>query len=82
MRGDVDTEELRFRPRVVGIVDVWLRGWDPILPGVRLALYTIPSQSAIGQWGWGLHTLRGSFDPGDHRFRPQVVGVVKAWNDL
>ena len=28
-----------------------------------LALCTIPSQSAIGQWGWGFHTVRGGFDP-------------------
>ena len=23
-----------------------------------------PSQSAITQWGWGFHTLRGGIDPG------------------
>ena len=36
-----------------------------------LALCTSLSQSAIGQWSWG--TLRGGFDPGDHRFRHRVV---------
>ena len=41
------------------------------------ALRTILSQSAIGQWGWGFHTVRGGFDPRDHRFRPRVVGVVE-----
>ena len=38
-------------------------------PRDALTLCTIPSQSAIGQWGWGFHTVRGGFDPGDHRFR-------------
>ena len=36
-----------------------------------------PSRSAITQWGWGFHTLRGGIDPGDLRFRPRVVGVVE-----
>ena len=35
--------------------------------------------SAIGQWGWGFHTVRDGFDPGDQRFRPRVVGVVELW---
>ena len=35
-----------------------------------------PSQSAITQWGWGFHTLRGGIAPGDLRFRLRVVGVV------
>ena len=56
-----------------------IRGWEHIFPGVRCLLYTVPSQTAIGQWDWGFHTLRGGFDPGDHRFRPQVVGVVRVW---
>ena len=47
-----------------------------------LALGTIPSQSAIGHWDWGFHTVRGGFDPGDQRFRPQVVGVVKVSKDF
>ena len=41
-----------------------------------LALCTIPSESAVGQWDWGFHTVPGGFDPGDHCFRPHVVGVV------
>ena len=57
------------------------RGWELILLGVRW-LSTIPSQSAIGQWDWGFHTVRGGVDPGDHCFRPQVVGVVKVWKDF
>ena len=51
-------------------------------PRGALALCTIPSQSTIGQWDWGLHTVRGGFDPGDHCFRPQVVGVVKVLKDF
>ena len=45
-------------------------------PRGTLALCAISSQSATGQRGWGLHTVRGGFDPIDHRFRPRVVGVV------
>ena len=41
-----------------------------------------PSQSAITQWGWGFHTLRGGIDPGDLRFRPRVVEVVDRWKGL
>ena len=51
-------------------------------PRDALALFAIPSQSAIGQWGWGFHTVRGGFDPGNNRFRPQIVGVVMVWKDL
>ena len=57
------------------------RGWELILAGVRW-LSTIPSQSPIGQWDWGLHTMQGGFDPGHHRFCPQVVGVVKVLKDF
>ena len=57
------------------------RGWELILPGVRW-FSTIPSQSAIGQWDCGFHTVRGGFDPGDHRLRPQVVEVVKVLKDF
>ena len=57
------------------------RVWELILPGVRW-LSTIPSQSAIGQWDWGFHTVRDDFDPADHLFRPQVVGVVKVLKDF
>ena len=47
-----------------------------------LAPCTIPSQSAIGRWDRGFHTVRGDFDPGDLRFRPQVVGAEKVWKDF
>ena len=45
-------------------------------PRAALALFSSPSQSAIGRWGWGFHTVRGGADPGDQYFRPQVVGVI------
>ena len=49
-------------------------------PRSALALCTISSQSAVGQWDWGFHTVWGGFDAGDHRFRSQVVRIVKGWN--
>ena len=69
------------------------RGWEHILPGcggtaalVRgatlAARWLHEPQSAITQWGWGFHTLRGGIDPGDLRFRPRVVGVVEIWKDF
>ena len=51
-------------------------------PRDALALCTIRSESAIGQWDWGCHTVRRGFDPGDHCFRSQVVGVVKILKDF
>ena len=51
-------------------------------PRGALALCTIPSQSAIGQWGWGFHTVRGGFDPAHLRFFPQVVWIVETWKDF
>ena len=63
------------------------RGWEIILPrcggtsalaqGATLAARWLrgPSQSSITQRGWGFHTVRGGFDPGDLRFRSRVVGV-------
>ena len=29
-------------------------------------------ESATSQWGWGFHTVRGSIDQGDFRFRARV----------
>ena len=61
-----------------------IRRWMLILPGCRetsaLARGKLsprassmgPIQSAITQWGWGFHTLRGGIDPRDLRFRPRV----------
>ena len=56
-----------------GISDPGMRYYRP---RVALAFFSSPSQSTIGRWGWGFHTVRGGFDPGEHRFRPRVVGVV------
>ena len=64
---------LRLRPRVVGVVEP---------PRGALALFTIPGQSAIVQWDWGFHTVRGGFDPGNNRFLPQIVGVVNILKDF
>ena len=38
-----------------------------------------PSQSAISEWSWGFHTVRGDVDPEDHRFRPRFVELVDIW---
>ena len=57
-------------------------GMVPCRPRVALALFSSPSQSASGRRGWGFHTVRGGFDPGDHRFRRWVVGVVDVWRDF
>ena len=40
------------------------------------------NQSTISQWGRGLHTLRGGFNPADLRFRSRIVGVVEIWNEF
>ena len=47
---------------------------------VALALFSSPSQSGFGQWGFSSHTVC-SVDQGDHRVRPQVVGFITIWND-
>ena len=52
------------------------------LPGGAMGLFKIPSQSAVSQWGWGLHTVRVGFAPGDYRFRPQVVVDIDVWRDF
>ena len=79
MRGGFDPGDHRFRPQVVGVVEV-LKGFNPGMktypPLGALALCTIPRKPATGQRVWGFHTVRGGSGPGDNRFRPQVVGVV------
>ena len=85
LRGGSDPGDPCFCPRVVGVVEIWkiFRPGDGNLPspgsaGPRRwpegqlsphAGSMSPSQSAITQWGWGFHTLRGGIDPGDLRFR-------------
>ena len=73
---------------VPGLSELYMYGriYDPGMgtypPRDALALCTSPNQSAVGRWGWGFHTMWGGFDPGDRRFRPRVVGVVKVWKHL
>ena len=83
----IDPGNVRFRPRAVGVVKIWANfcSRDSILysPGKarsrrrtqgqqaqRLGSMS-PGQSAITQWDWGFHTLRGGIDPRDVRFRPK-----------
>ena len=98
LRGGIDTGDLRFRPRALGVVEIWKDIWSvdrnlssPGAAGPRRwhegqlspgAGSMSPSQYAITQLGWGFHTLRGGIDPGDLRFRPRVVGVVEIWKDF
>ena len=77
MGGGSDPGDHRFRPRFVGVVDVWTcvsdSGMGPYPPRVALALQ-IP--------GWGFHNVLGRIDPGDNRFRPRFAGVVDVWKDF
>ena len=86
MRGGIDPGDLRFRPRVVGVAKVYgrvsIQGMRTYPCRSALALCTITSQSAIGQWNRCFHTVRGDFDPVDHRFPPQVVGFYKGRKDF
>ena len=54
-------------------------GMGSYRPRDALALFSSPSQSTVDRRGWGFHTVRDGFDPGDHRFLPRVVGTVDAW---
>ena len=85
MRGGFDPGDHRFRPQVVGFVmygGTSDPGMGPCRPRVALALFSSPSQSSIGRWGWGFRTVRGGVDPEDHHFRSRVVGVVHVWTDF
>ena len=82
VRGGLRPGDHRFVPRLSELYmygRVSNPGMGKYPPRGALVLCTIPSQSAIVQRGWGFHTVRGDFRPGDHRFRAQVVGVVKVW---
>ena len=79
MRDGIGPGNSRFRPRCVGISDVWKdsRFGDAtfIFPGNASSKY--PSQLAMSQWGCGLHTMRGGIDPGNCRLhRHRFVGDV------
>ena len=96
--GASDPGDPRFRPRVVGVVDIWkyFKCRDESLsspgeagrrrwPDRQLSPRTGSrslSQLATSQLGWGIHTMRDGIDPGDLRFRPRVVGVVDIWKDF
>ena len=85
MRGGFDPVDHRFCPQVVGVVkygSISNPGMETYPPRGALAKTYDPQPSAIGQWYWGFHTVRGGFDPGDHRFLSQVVGVVDVWKDF
>ena len=52
-------------------------------PRVELAPQTPANQqSAISQWDWVFHTVRGGIDPGDRRVRPRCVGLGDVLKDF
>ena len=73
-----------------------IRGWDLIIPGCGGTSTLSREATLAARWlheplgqsisnqpvGWGFHTVRGGFDPGELRFRPRVVGVVEILKDL
>ena len=75
MRGGIDPENHRFRPRFVRAVDLWKdfksRHGTLFCPGG--AGSTNPGQYAIRQWAWGFRTVRGGIDPWSIRFRIRFV---------
>ena len=85
VRGGFDPRDNRFRSEVFGVVRygrIYDPGMGPYRVQVALALFSSPSQSSIGRWGWGFRTVRGGVDPEDHHFRSRVVGVVHVWTDF
>ena len=73
-----------FRPRLAGIY-ISGRISDPGMGPYPLRARrnsTKLSQSAIGRWRWGFHTVRGGVDPGDHFFRPWLVDVAHVSKDF
>ena len=44
---------------------------------LALPLRPSPSQSAVSQYGWSFHAVRGSVDPRYHRYRSRVFGAVE-----
>ena len=75
MRGGIDPGDDRFYPRFVVVAYVWkyLESGDGTLSSAGGAGSTNPSQSAISQWGWGFHTVRGSIDRGTTVFLHGVL---------
>ena len=60
----------RFRPRFVGVVDMYDGRSISDPPQVPLTLRSTNP-------GLGFHAERRGIDPGGHRFRPRFVGVVE-----
>ena len=72
VRGGIDPWANGFRPRFVGVVDMWKDsdpGIGPYPPRMALDLRTP---------GWSFHTVRCGIDPGGHRFRPRFACFLDA----
>ena len=78
VRGGIIRGGNRVRCRIIGVVDIRKAfcSVDGIAHSPCAGGFTNPSLSAISQWRWGFHTVRGGIDPEDHRSRPLFVGVV------
>ena len=98
LRRGFDPVDLCFRPRIVGVVEALreLSSGDKTLssPGAAGPRrwpegHLSPHAGSMSlvqlvttQWGLGFHYFRGGIDPGDVRFRPQIVGFVEIWMDF
>ena len=92
-RGGTDPGDVRCRPRVIGVVEMskdfpsgdgnlsLFGGAGPLRwPERQLSPRTgsmSPSKSAITQWGWGFHTVRGGIDPSDLCFCTGVIELKR-----
>ena len=91
--GGIELWGLRFRPRVVGVVEIWkdLRSRDgtistPCAAGPRRgpegqlfhrAGFMSSSHSETGPLSWSFHRVRGGIDPGDLRFVPELLEIYR-----
>ena len=91
--GGIELWGLRFRPRVVGVVEIWkdLRSRDgtistPCAAGPRRgpegqlfhrAGFMSSSHSETSPWSWSFHSVRGGIDPGDLRFVPELLEIYR-----
>ena len=55
------------------------RQWELFIPGVRWLYVRSPANRRSASKTQVSTPVRGGFDPGDHRFRPQDIGVLKVW---
>ena len=82
--GRIDPGDLHFRSQVVRFVDVW----KDFYPGMRTPgcagsmYYPQPISHRPVASEAGVPHRAGRFVPGDHRFRPRIVGIVKEWKDF